>query len=199
MNTSKGILIIIAAILLLLGVNGCSSYNRFVDSELKADERWANVESQYQRRLDLIANLVKTVQGAADFERSTLQAVVDARSKAGSVNLSGQDLNNPEMMQQFETAQAGLSSALSRLLVVVERYPDLKATQNFRDLQAQLEGTENRIQVARADYNNAVKLYNQQIRRFPGRFWAGMFGFEPLHMFQSQEGAERSPEVEFNF
>lgn len=194
--------IIPVGIILILGVilyNMTAGFNnRAVTLEENAQTAWSNVESSYQRRNDLIGNLVKTVQGAADFERSTLTEVIEARSKATSVNVDASNLN-PESIKAFGQAQGGLSSALSRLLVSVERYPDIKANQNFLNLQAQLEGTENRINVARNRYNEAVGDFNILIRKFPNNLFAGMFGFEPLTRYEADAGAEVAPDVEFEF
>ena len=156
------------------------------------------MENAYQRRSDLIPNLVKTVQGSADFERGTLTDVIEARSKATSVNVDANNLN-PDQIQKFQQAQAGLSSALSRLLVSVERYPDIKSNRNFLELQSQLEGTENRISVARNRYNEAVRQYNTYIRKFPNNIFAGMFGFQPKPPFEAEAGAENAPNVDFDF
>ncbi|NBC57483.1 MAG: LemA family protein [Bacteroidetes bacterium] len=172
--------------------------NKAVTLEENAQTAWSNVESSYQRRNDLIGNLVKTVQGAADFERKTLTEVIEARSKATSVNVDASNLN-PESIKAFGQAQGGVSSALSRLLVSVERYPDIKANQNFLNLQAQLEGTENRINVARNRYNEAVGDFNILIRKFPNNLFAGMFGFQPLTRYEADAGAENAPDVEFEF
>lgn len=172
------------------------SYNGIVTKEEAANSQWANVESQYQRRMDLIPNLVNTVKGYADFEQETLTRVIEARSSATSVKIDPTNLT-PDKLAQFQQAQDGLSSALSRLLVVVERYPELKANQNFLDLQAQLEGTENRIAVERKRFNDTVNDYNATIRRFPGVIAARLFGFERKGYFESAEGAERAPEVTF--
>jgi len=172
--------------------------NNAVTLQEDAKTAWSNVESSYQRRNDLIGNLVKTVQGAADFERNTLTEVIEARAKATSVNIDAGNLS-PEKISAYGNAQTGLSSALSRLLVSVERYPDLKANQNFLNLQAQLEGTENRINVARNRYNEAVGSYNILIRKFPNSFFAGFFGFEPMTRFEAEAGAEQAPEVDFKF
>lgn len=172
--------------------------NNAVKTQEDAKTAWSNVESSYQRRNDLIGNLVKTVQGAADFERNTLTEVIEARSKATSVNIDAGNLT-PEKIEAFGSAQNGLSSALSRLLVSVERYPDLKANQNFMNLQAQLEGTENRINVARNRYNETVGSYNTLIRTFPNKLFAGLFGFEPMTRFEADAGAEVAPDVEFEF
>jgi len=159
---------------------------------------WSNVESSYQRRSDLIGNLVKTVQGAADFERSTLKEVIEARSKATSVNIDPSNIT-PDQMAQFQQAQSGLTSALSRLLVTVERYPDLKANQNFLNLQTQLEGTENRINVERNRYNEQVGVYNKHLKIFPNSLFAGILGFDEMTRFKAEEGTEKAPDVDFDF
>jgi LemA protein len=164
------------------------------DENVKA--KWANVQSDYQRRADLIPNLVNTVKGAANFEQETLTRVIEARAKATSVNVNAENLT-PEKIAQFQQAQAELSGALSRLLVTVERYPELKANQNFLDLQKQLEGTENRIKVSRNDFNGAVQNYNNTIRKVPNNIFAGMFGFKVRQPFTADPGAERAPEVKF--
>lgn len=191
-----GTLGIIVAVLALLLVGGCSSYNGFVNAEEDVERTWADVQSQYQRRADLIPNLVNTVKGAADFERSTLESVVNARAKATSVNVDADNLT-PEKLQQFQSAQSQLSSSLGRLLVTVERYPELKANSNFRDLTAQLEGTENRISVARDRFNEEATKYNKKVRRFPNSFFASVFGFDEKAQFQAQEGSQNAPTVEF--
>ncbi len=190
--------LITLGVLALLTMVGCNKYNAFVDLEVQVEKAWGDVQSAYQRRADLIPNLVNTVKGAADFERSTLTAVTEARAKATSIQIDPANIT-PEQLQQFQQAQSQLSGALSRLLVTVERYPELKANQNFRDLQAQLEGTENRIKVARDRYNEAVAAYNRSVRRFPGNFFAMIFGFDQKAMFEAQEGAENAPEVQFDF
>lgn len=172
--------------------------NTAVTKEENAKLAWSNVESSYQRRNDLIGNLVKTVEGAADFERGTLKEVIEARSKATSVNVDAENLSAARI-EQFQQAQQGVTSALSRLLVTVERYPELKANQNFLQLQSQLEGTENRINVARDRYNAAVTDFNTYIRTFPNTLFAGMFGFEKMERFQADAGAENAPDVEFDF
>lgn len=188
---------VVLVVLLLLFMGGCSSYNGFVDAEENVDQAWANVQTQYQRRADLINNLVATVKGAADFERETLEAVVNARAKATSVNIDPSNLN-ADALQQFQSAQSQLSQSLGRLLVTVERYPELKANANFRDLQTQLEGTENRIAVARQDFNAIVTNYNKRVRRFPGSFFANIFNFDEKAQFEAQAGAEQAPEVNFD-
>lgn len=187
------VIIVIAGILVLTGV---STYNRMVSYEESVTKAWSDVDNQYQRRLDLIPNLVNTVKGYADFEKETLTQVIEARSKASSVNITADNLNE-QSLAQFQQAQEGLSSALSRLLVVVERYPELKANQNFLELQAQLEGTENRIAVERRKFNEVTRNYNTYIRKFPANFFAGMFGFEQKPYFEAAEGAEQVPEVKF--
>ncbi|WP_167615781.1 LemA family protein [Maribellus sediminis] len=171
-------------------------YNKMVELDEQVTSSWAQVENVYQRRADLIPNLVNTVKGYASHEQETLEGVIEARSKATSVNIDPEKLT-PETLQQFNQAQDGLSSALSRLMVVVERYPDLKANQNFLDLQAQLEGTENRIAVERRKFNQTTQTYNAYIRKFPRVIYAGWFGFDKKNYFEAQQGAEKAPEVQF--
>lgn len=183
-------------LLLLLFMGGCNSYNGFVDSDENVANAWADVQSEYQRRADLIPNLVNTVKGAADFERETLESVVQARANATSVNVDASNLT-AENLQQFQQAQSQLSQSLGRLLLTVERYPELKANANFRDLQTQLEGTENRIKVARNKFNDQVTAYNKRVRRFPASFFASVFGFSEKAEFQAEAGADQAPEVSF--
>jgi LemA protein len=190
------VLIVIVLFILILGGCGCSGYNNMISLDENVKAKWSNVQSDYQRRSDLIPNLVNTVKGAANFEQTTLTQVVEARAKATSVNIDPANLT-PEKIQQFQAAQGQLSSALSRLLAVVENYPDLKATQNFQDLQKQLEGTENRIKVSRNDFNTAVQEYNSTVRKFPNNLFAGMFGFKVKEGFKAEPGAEKAPEVKF--
>jgi LemA protein len=190
-----GVIVVIVA-LLLLGGCGCSGYNTMVGQDQGVKGKWGNVQSEYQRRSDLIPNLVSTVKGAADFEKSTLEAVVNARAKATAMTVDPANLT-PENIAKFQAAQGELSGALSRLLVTVERYPDLKANQNFRDLQAQLEGTENRIKVARNDFNTAVQTYNTTVKSFPNNIFANMFGFAEKGFFAADPGAEKAPSVDF--
>jgi len=190
--------IVPVVIIIIFALLGMSTYNSVISLDENVEEAWGKVESSYQRRSDLIGNLVKTVKGAADFEKSTLESVINARAKATSVNIDPSNIT-PEQLQQFNQAQSGLSSALSRLLVTVERYPDLKANQNFLELQSQLEGTENRINVARDRFNETVKPYNKKIRTFPNNLLAGLFGFDKKAYFQSEEGSEKAPEVDFDF
>jgi len=184
---------IIIGVLVLWGIG---SYNGLVGKEQNANEAWANVESAYQRRMDLIPNLVNTVKGYANFEQETLTRVTEARASATQVRVDPTNLT-PEKLQEFQQAQAGVSSALGRLLAIAENYPDLKANQNFLDLQAQLEGTENRINVARNRFNETVRDYNGSVKRFPGNLIAGITGFQAKAFFEAQEGAEKAPEVKF--
>lgn len=185
-------------IIILLGALTLSScgYNGMVEKDESISKAWASVETQYQRRSDLIPNIVSTVKGYADFEQSTLTAVVEARAKATGITLKADDLT-PDKIAQFQAAQKELGGALSRLLVSVERYPDLKASSQFSQLQAQLEGTENRISVARDKFNASVQDYNTYIRKFPKNIVAGMFDFEQKGYFESDAGTEDAPKVEF--
>lgn len=196
---SKGLIttLVIVGILFILILWVFGSYNGLVDKQEQVESDWSNVENQYQRRADLIPNLVSTVKGYAEFERETLTEVVEARSKATAVNVDPTNLT-PEKLAQFQQAQDGLSSALSRLLVVVEKYPDLKANENFLNLQAQLEGTENRITVARNRFNETAKDYNASVRKFPAALIAGMFGFERKGYFEASAGSENAPKVDFS-
>jgi LemA protein len=193
----KGTLAIVA-ILLLFGMYGCSSYNGLVGKDNNVQKLWADVQTQYQRRADLISTLVKTVQGAADFEKSTLTEVIQARASATQVNFEAKDLT-PENMAKFQAAQDQLSGSLSRLMVSVEQYPNLKANQNFLDLQAELAGTENRIAVARRDFNGGVGEYNLSVRSFPMNILAGIFGFAPKGFFEASAKAQDAPDVNFDF
>jgi LemA protein len=196
MKARNLILIVIVLFVLILGGCGCNGYNKMVDLDENVRAKWNYVQSDYQRRADLVPNLVSTVKGAANFEQTTLTQVIEARAKATSVNVSADNLT-PERVQQFQQAQRELGGALSRLLVVAEQYPQLQATQSFRDLQVQLEGTENRIKVSRNDFNTAVQSYNSTIRRFPNNIYAGMFGFHVKEGFRAESGAEKAPKVEF--
>lgn len=189
--------LLVGAIIIGLTVSG--TYNSLVTLDQSARSQWAQVENAYQRRADLIPNLVETVKGAAAFEKDTFTAVTEARAKVGQVQMNEGMLNNPEAFAKFQEAQDGLSSALSRLLVVVEKYPDLKATQNFRDLQVQLEGTENRITVERQRYNETAQAFNTKRNKFPTVLIAGLFGekFKDKAYFKAQAGAETAPKVQF--
>lgn len=192
-------IIVVAALALLVFIVvswGTRIYNGMVTMQESVTSQWGNVETQYQRRADLIPNFVNTVKGAANFEQSTLTQVIEARAKATSVKIDPTNMT-PEAMQKFQAAQGEVSSALSRLMVVVERYPELKATQNFRDLQITLEGTENRISVERRKFNEVALQYNTYIRRFPQNFLAGMFAFQIKPYFEAEEGAAKAPEVKF--
>lgn len=182
---------------LLIGSFFFGRYNTMVQMEERVNESWAQVENVYQRRLDLIPNLVETVKGVASFERETFIAVTEARAKAGQVQIGADTVNNPEAFRRFQEAQDQLTGALSRLLVTVERYPELKANQNFLELQSQLEGTENRIAVERSRFNEAAREFNALIRIFPNSIVAQIAGFKPKAYFQAAEGAERAPKVEF--
>jgi len=191
------ILVLVVAVVLILAAF-IKPYNNMVQKEEVCSQAWANVENVYQRRADLIPNLVKTVQGAAQFEKSTLEAVINARAKATSVQVDPSNLTE-ESIAKFQAAQDQLSSALSRLLVTIEKYPELKANQNFLELQAQLEGTENRIAVERNKFNETVNDYNSYIRKFPNNIVASLFNFDKKGYFKASAGAENAPAVEFNF
>ena len=188
-----------AAMVVILAVWGVGSYNGLVGSREAVSSQWSQVENVYQRRADLIPNLVASVKGAADFERTTLTEVVEARSRVGQVTTQapGEILNDPQKFQQFQQAQDQLSGALSRLLVVVERYPELRAVQGFQDLMVQLEGTENRISTERRRFNEVAQEYNTRRQRFPTALIASVMGFQPRPYFQSQPGAETAPKVDF--
>ena len=191
----KSLYVIIGIILLIVLMGGCS-YNNMNQLRGTVDEKWAMVQSSYQRRSDLIPNLVATVKGAANFETNTLTQVIEARAKATSINVNASDLT-PDKLQQIQQSQNQLSQALGRLLVVSERYPELKANQNFLSLQDQLEGTENRIKVARDEYNTAVREYNVKITSFPQNMFAGAFGFKQRPWFQADQAAQSAPKVQF--
>lgn len=185
-------------IIVILIIMAVSSYNGLVGVQADTKTAWSKVESSYQRRNDLIGNLVKTVQGAADYEKGTLTAVIEARAKATSVTIDPTNVT-PEQMAKFQETQNGLAGALKSLLVTVERYPDLKANQNFLELQSQIEGTENRINVERDRFNDAANVYDKRIRSFPSVIFAKLFGFGEIARFKSDAGAEKAPSVEFNF
>ncbi len=187
---------VVGGLLLILLVNGCSNYNAFVGMEEDVENAWGKVQSAYQRRADLIPNLVETVKGAANFEKETLEALVNARARATSVNIDASKAT-PEQLKQFQEAQSGVTSALSRLLVVSENYPQLRASDNFRELQSQLEGTENRIKVERDKFNDVVTAYNKRVRRFPASFYAGMFGFSQKAQFEAEASSQEAPKVNF--
>lgn len=189
-------ILILAVVGIYVYTKAVGTYNQFVQSEEQINGQWAEVQTQYQRRADLIPNLVNTVKGYAEFEQETLTQVIEARAKATSVNVDASNLS-PEKLAEFQQAQDQLSGALGRLLVTVEKYPDLKANQNFLELQAQLEGTENRIAVARRNFNESVQAYNSNLRTFPNNIFAGWYGFEPKGYFEASAGSENAPTVQF--
>ena len=192
---------ILVVLLVILGISFAGTYNRLVTLNQGVDSSWAEVENQYQRRADLVPNLVSTVQGAANFEKDTLTAVTEARASVGRATITpGQAPTDPASLARFQQAQDQLGSALQRLLVVSERYPELRANQNFRDLQAQLEGTENRITVARGRFNESAQTYNTVLKKFPTNMLAGLFGFKEKPYFKAiTPGAEQAPKVQFDF
>ena len=195
-NKKPLILIGIVALLILIGGWLMKGYNGMVNEDENVNLQWSEVENQYQRRLDLIPNLVNVVKGYASHEKETLEGVIEARAKATQTTIDPSNMTE-EQLANFQKAQDGLSGALNRLMVVVEKYPELKANENFLQLQAQLEGTENRITLARKDYNDAATIYNKEVRRFPNNMLAGIFGFSVRPQFKAQEGAESAPTVQF--
>ena len=197
MGKTVGCLAIVAIVAVIAIVWGVSQYNGLVKSQESVNGAWSQVENVYQRRMDLIPNLVATVKGVAEFEKETYTAVAEARSRAGQITISEEVLNNPELFQRFEQSQAQLGSALSRLLAVAENYPQLKANQNFLELQSQLEGTENRIAVERRRFNEVVQQYNTKVRTVPTSLIAGMLGFQQRPYFAAEPGAATAPKVEF--
>ena len=196
MKKSVIILLAILAVVAIIVISSISTYNGLVTMEENVSGQWANVETQYQRRADLIPNLVNTVKGYATHEQSTLEGVVEARSQATQIKVDAANLT-PEKLAEYQKAQGAVTQALGKLLAITENYPDLKANQNFLELQAQLEGTENRINVARKNFNDAAQTYNVSIRRFPKSIFATMFGFEKRAYFEAAEGSEKAPEVKF--
>lgn len=195
-NKKPFILIGIVALIILIGGWFMKGYNGMVNEDENVNLQWSEVENQYQRRLDLIPNLVNVVKGYASHEKETLEGVIEARAKATQTTIDPSNMTE-EQLANFQKAQDGLSGALNRLMVVVEKYPELKANENFLQLQAQLEGTENRITVARKGYNDAATIYNKLVRRFPNNMLAGIFGFSVRPQFKAQEGAESAPAVQF--
>ena len=189
-------LLIILGLILIFGAWSCSGYNGLVKEDEKVKNLWSNVQSSYQRRTDLIPNLVNTVKGEANFEQTTLTNIVEARAKATQVTVDPSNIT-PEKLAEFQQAQAGVSSAIGRLLAVVENYPNLKTNEGFRNLMVQLEGTENRINTARNDFNGAVNSYNSKVRSFPMNIFAGMFGFRVKEPFKADPGSEKAPDVKF--
>lgn len=194
-----GILGVIVLVILLVLIWGIGVYNNLVTLNEGVTQSWSQVENLYQRRLDLIPNLVATVKGAAEFEKETFTAVTQARAEASSIKLTPEMLNDPQAVARFQASQEKLSGALSRLLVTVENYPQLKANENFLQLQSQLEGTENRISVERMKFNQSVQTYNTTIKRFPTNIIAGMMGFAEKYYFKAAPGSEKAPEVKFDF
>ena len=195
--TGLGCLAIIVIAVVIIGFSAWGTYNSLVAEQQTVESKWAQVENVYQRRADLIPNLVATVKGYAAHESQTLEAVTASRAQVGSIRMTPDILNNPAEFEKVQQAQAGLTSALSRLMVVVERYPDLKANQNFLELQSQLEGTENRIAVERMRFNEAAQAYNTKVMQFPGNIFARLFGFQKKAYFQSAPGSEKAPVVDF--
>jgi LemA protein len=188
-------LLIIGAIVLIFFVWGCSGYNGLVTADQDVKKVWGNVETNYQRRTDLYSSVIKTVEASANFEKSTLKEVVEARAKATSIKV---DINDQATLDKYQQAQGQLQSAFGRLLAVAENYPDIKTTQAFRDFQTQIEGTENRINVARQDYNNSVRNYNLKVKRFPNNLLAGMFSFHEKGYYEAEKGTEKNPDIKFN-
>ena len=193
MKKSTIIIIVVAAVLVLSGISG---YNKLVVQDEAVSKAWSNVETQYQRRADLIPNLVNTVKGYAEHEENTFKEVVEARAKATSITIDPTNIT-PEQLQEFQAAQSEVSSALGKLIAVSENYPELKANENFMELQTQLEGTENRIQKSRTEFNDAVQTYNVSVRQFPASIIAGICGFTTKANFKAEEGSEKAPEVKF--
>ena len=196
MNRGTIILLAVVAAIVLLFMSGCGSYNSMVTKQEGVSGAWSNVENVYQRRADLIPNLVSTVTGVANFEQKTLTDVIEARSKATSMKVDASKLS-PEQIEKFQASQGELSQALGRLMMITENYPQLRATESFKELQAQLEGTENRIATERQKFNEIVKDYNSYIRKFPQVLFAGMLGFDKKGYFEADKGAEKAPEVKF--
>ncbi len=188
-------LLVFLGLVLILGVWGCNGYNGLVTSDQSVKKVWGNVETNYQRRTDLYSSVIKTVEASANFEKSTLQAVVEARAKATSITV---DINDPATLEKFQQAQGQLQGSMSRLIASFENYPDLKTTQAFRDFQTQIEGTENRINVARQDYNKAVENYNLNVKRFPKNILASMFNFKEKAYYKADVGSEKAPDIKFD-
>jgi LemA protein len=195
MKTKSLGLIIVVVLLLVLGGCGCNSYNSLVTGNQNVQKAWSNVETNYQRRTDLYNSVVKTVQGSANFEKSTLQAVIEARAKATSVQVN---VNDPNSLAQYQQAQGQLQSAFGRLLAVAEAYPQLQTTKAFQDFQQQIESTENRINIARRDYNDVVNTYNNQVQHFPGNIFANMFHFQTKAYYKADAGSEKAPDINFD-
>lgn len=188
-------LLVLIGILVILGFWGCNGYNGLITADQDVKKVWSNVETNYQRRTDLYSSIIKTVEASANFEKSTLQAVVEARAKATSIQV---DINDPASLEAYQKAQANLQGSFSRLIASFEAYPDLKTTQAFRDFQAQIEGTENRINVARQDYNKSIEGYNLKVKRFPKNILAGLFGFKEKPFYKADAGTEKNPDIKFD-
>ena len=191
---SPGLLILLGIVVILVFM-GCNSYNGLVTADQSVKKAWSNVETNYQRRTDLYSSVIKTIEGSANFEKGTLKEVIEARSKATSVQVN---INDPASLAAYQQAQAQLQGSFSKLLAVVESYPDLKTTKAFQDFQTQIEGTENRINVARQDYNAVVQDYNLKVKRFPNNIFAGIFGYKEKPFYKSDAGSEKVPDVNFN-
>lgn len=195
MSTGKITLIVIAALFVIVGFWGCNGYNGLVSADQGVKKVWSNVETNYQRRTDLYSSVIKTIEGSANFEKSTLKEVLEARSKATQIKV---DINDPASLEAYQKAQANLQGSFSRLMAVAENYPNLKTTDAFRDFQTQIEGTENRINVARQDYNKAIEDYNLRVKRFPGVILARLFGYADKPYYKADEGSEKAPEIKFD-
>jgi len=194
MKSKTGLFVILGIIVILL-FWGCSAYNNLIGVDQQVKTKWGNVETNYQRRTDLYNSVIKTIEGSANFEKSTLTGVVQARAKATSINV---DISDPKSLEAYQNAQAGLQSSFSKLLAVAENYPDLKTTAAFQGFQTQIEGTENRINVARQDYNAAVQSYNLKVKTFPNNIFAGIFGYKEKAFYQAAPGSEKAPDVNFD-
>lgn len=188
-------LLVMLGIVVILGFWGCNGYNGLITADQNVKKVWSNVETNYQRRTDLYSSIIKTIESSANFEKSTLREVIEARSKATSIKV---DINDPASLEAYQKAQAGLQGSFSKLLAVVENYPDLKTTQAFRDFQTQIEGTENRINIARQDYNKSVEGYNLTVKRFPKSLLAGIFGFKEKPFYKADAGSEKAPDIKFD-
>ena len=195
MKTSSIILIALGAFLLIIGFWGCNGYNGLVGADQGVKKVWSNVETNYQRRTDLYNSVIKTIEGSANFEKSTLKEVIEARSKATQIKV---DVNDPASLEAYQKAQANLQGSFSRLMAVAENYPNLKTTDAFRDFQAQIEGTENRINVARQDYNKSIEDYNLRVKKFPGVILARLFGYNDKPFYKADAGTEKAPPIDFN-
>ena len=195
MNTKNITLIVIGVLILFLGFSGCNGYNGLVRGDQDVKKAWSNVETNYQRRTDLYSSVVKTIEGSANFEKTTLTAVIAARASATQVKV---DINDPATLQKYQAAQGQLQSAFGRLMAVAEAYPNLKTTQSFQDFQTQIEGTENRINIARRDYNELVNSYNLSVKSFPNNIFANIFGFKEKAYYEADKGAEKNPDIKFD-